>query len=509
MQATDITKLIQSGKIDDLQAAMASYKINIRHDIPDHLTNHGEVSTHLRDHKQYCQHHHEIFNTRVRQDKTVYTENEAGQKEIQRTIPVARLSVPDQKRIVQMAASFIGVPKIISNPANDNEDAMIEALERVHDQNKIDYKFRDLLKKLLSERECAELWYNEKLETGADYWQGTTMTSSGFGLRMRILSPSMGDTLLPVFDETGDMIAFGRKYCVKQLDGPDVVSFDLYTKEYFYFFQKATGDSEWSMRKGKENIFEKIASIFSTGGTAGIKNPFNKIPVIYYSQPTTEWSDVQQLIERYETLLSNHADTNDYFSSPIVVAKGNVKGFGDKGEEGKVLEVDGEGSVEYLTWNNLPESKKLEFENLRDLINTHTNTPNISFDNVKGIGQLSGIALKLFFMDAHMKADDKLEILGSGVQRRLNFLKSAIAILNASMKPVVNITVKPKFTFFLPKDVDGEVSTLVKAVGAGILSKETAVKLNPLVEDADNELTLIKEEAAAAPPPVPPVPPTA
>ena len=40
----------------------------------------------------------------------------------------------------------------------------------------------------------------------------------------------------------------------------------------------------------------------------------------------------------------------------------------------------------------------------------------------------------------------------------------------------------------------GEITSIVSAVNAGIISKESAVKINPLVEDWESELEKINQE---------------
>jgi hypothetical protein len=49
----------------------------------------------------------------------------------------------------------------------------------------------------------------------------------------------------------------------------------------------------------------------------------------------------------------------------------------------------------------------------------------------------------------------------------------------------------------LPKDIAGEVTYIIQAYQAGIISLESAVTLNPLVSDAVAELEKIKAEKVA------------
>ena len=181
----------------------------------------------------------------------------------------------------------------------------------------------------------------------------------------------------------------------------------------------------------------------------------------------------------------------------IVNAKGEVKGFSEKGETGKVLQMDEGADVSYMTYDSLPESMKMEMDNLIKFIHAFSHTPDISFESMKGLGQFSGIALKMLFMDAHLKAYDSEEIFGEGAQRLFNYLKHAISVLDPSYKIAKKLQIRPEFNYFLPKNVQEEVANVVSAYGAGIISLETAIKLNPLVEDAISEMTLIKKEADA------------
>lgn len=474
MNLVQLHSLIENSTVDQLISNLEVHSIS------------GKIKESI---KQYEICNHNVVSGVKRPDKQIM--DEKGQ--LEKTVPVSRLTIPEQKRIVKISSAFLGVPALHSNAKEGTEGNMVAVIEAIHDDNKMDYRFRTITKMTMSETECAELWY--PVDATDDDLEGLDF-SSKYTLKVRLLSHSLGDTLYPVFDEFDNMIAFARKYSVKEIDESsgaesDIDKLDIYTADRIYYMTKSS--SGWDhihQPNDKEEEGGKLVKV------KGLPNPFKKIPVIYYSQPATEWSDVQSLIDRLEEKLSNHADTNDYFDSPIVKAKGDVKGFSGKGEQGKVLEMGESANVEYLTWDSLPESKKMEMENLLKFINQYTQTPDISLENLKGIGALSGIALKTFFMEAHLKAADKEEIFGMGVTRRINYLKNAVSILDSRLKAGKRVKITPVFTYFLPKDIEGEVNTIVKAYDAGILSLETALKLNPLVEDWENEKQKIEAEGS-------------
>lgn len=426
--------------------------------------------------KQIDPKQHAIADKAARPDKVVVTDATT------RTVEVARLPIPMQKRIVRLAATFLcGRPiELVSNQVAEAEKNLLEVMQKTWKDNKLDYKSKKLAKLMMAETECAEIWYTEEAEEG--FWKGTVNEGKSyvkFKLRMKILSPGLGDQLYPVFNAAGDMIAFGRGYTVA-IEGKKVERLDLYTAEKFYYFTKS--DTGWQeAKKPEENIVKKI-------------------PVIYYSQEAPEWYDVQDLIERFEKSISNHADTNDYHASPTIVSQNaKIVGFAQKGEQGKLIEVEGQNAdVKYLSWDKSPDSTKLEQENLLNLIYSLTDTPNISFEQMKGLGTFSGIALKMLFLGAHMKASDHEENFGESVQRRLNYLKAAMVKVNEKdLSGSETMYVEPKFTYFLPKNEQEMIEMLTTAAGPDkpIMSRKTAVTLNPLVEDPENELELIKDEA--------------
>lgn len=419
--------------------------------------------------KQYDPKKHAIFDAVTRPDKPITTDK--GDE----IIKVARLPIPMQKRIVRLAAAFLcGNPITLEcAPDRPDEENFLAVIKRTWEDNKLDYKSKQLAKKMMGECECAELWYTEEAEPG--YWADTPNDNGKvkFKLRMKIIASSLGDSLYPVFNAAGDMIAFGRGYKIK-INAKDVEHFDVYTADKIIQMRKS--DTGWTVDSDKTN-------------------PIKKIPIIYYSQDYPEWYDVQELIERLEKSISNHADTNDYHGSPMIKVKGKVKGFAKKGESGKIIELEGEGAdAEYMGWTQAPDSVKLEQENLMNLIHALTDTPNISFEQMKGLGTFSGIALKMLFLGAHLKAADHEENFGESIQRRINYIKAAMAVINFGFAKTTGLTIKPKFTYFLPKNEQEMIEMLTTAVTGGIMSKESGTEQNPLVVDAEIEVQRVKDE---------------
>jgi SPP1 family phage portal protein len=442
--------------------------------------------------KQYDPAQHKVMDTTLRTDKPIYDDSEDEEKQAQIVdyVKVARIPLALQKKIVRTAAAFIGTPQIDATPNTDPEKNLISAMKKTWDDNKLNYKFTNIKKTTMAFLQCAELWFVKDVDN--TYWAGTNVTGK-FKLSMLVLSSRKGDDLYPVFDDFGDMIAFGRGYKSINAEGKEDGHLDIYTAKEIYYLKK-DGNSD-------ATLFIDEAGNYSAGAKK-IDNVIGKIPVSYYYQPSTEWSDVQWLIDRLEEILSNHADTNDYVGSPIVFAEDadNIT-FPKKGETGKLIQGTNGAKMSYLTYDAQPKSVQMEIDNLTKYIFSLTHTPDIAFENIKSLGYFSNIALQTLFLDARIKATDKEEIFGEGVQRRINFLKSALATIDVKLKPALTMNIAPKFNVLLPQDTKEIIETITAAIDGGILSTDSGVKQNPLVTDADSELEALSDESQQNPAP--------
>lgn len=99
-----------------------------------------------------------------------------------------------------------------------------------------------------------------------------------------------------------------------------------------------------------------------------------------------------------------------------------------------------------------------------------TNTPQISFENLKGSGNaLSGSAFRYIFMGAHMAVENHAEEIGLFMQRRVNFLISALGTQNSKLAaPAQTIDVDVNIVPYMIDNLDDKVQTAVTAVDGGI-----------------------------------------
>lgn len=431
---------------------------------------------------------HDINNPILRPDKRVKVDADNDADSAQKVITtdgeavnfktekVARVALAIQNLIINRAVSFCfgNPPAYNATPETDKEKMVVNALNKILYDVKSNSLNRKIGRSIFGFKECAELWYivdKPNKRYGFD---------SKFKLRCSLFSPAFGDTLYPYFDETGDMTAFSRSFSRKADTGKSVDYFETYTATHHWLW--ATGGSGYEVVEG----FPK-------------DNAIGKIPVVYGHQRKFETEDVDKLIDRLETLLSNFADTNDYHASPKIFVTGQINGWSKKGESGSVIEGEDGATMQYVSWQSAPEAVKLEIETLLKMIYTITQTPDISFDSVKGLGAISGVALKLLFMDAHLKVQDKREIFDDYLQRRVNVILAFIAKMNTSLESECEtIEIEPEIVpYMLTNEID-ELNYWLTANGnKPVISQEESVEKAGISKNVGLTMQKIKEQTTS------------
>jgi len=424
--------------------------------------------------KQFEPAGHATLDKSLRPDKQIMKEN----GELDRMELVNRLALPFQKKIVSATVAFtFGNPvKLVCHDETEPAKDVLTAVQRILKDNKVDSHNRRVARELARSTETAECWFPVSVDSHEKYGFPTP-----FKLRVQQFSPWAGDLLYPVFDPTGDMVAFGREFTVSEIvegTAKEVKYFEVYTDEHRVVWTSGIGG--WVQKTEEPNVL-------------------GKIPVIYGKQESVDWQDVQESIDRLEKLLSNFADTNDYHGSPKIFIEGSLIGFAKKGESGAILEGEKGSKAEYLSWDHAPESVKLEIETLIRFIYSFTQTPDISFDSVKGLQDISGIALRMLFLDAHLKVQEKREVLDEYLQRRLNVIKGFVGKFNKSLEKAADmVEIEPEIQPFMVDDMKNALENILSANGnKPVISRKTAIKLSGLVDDVDAEYDAIEEETAS------------
>jgi hypothetical protein len=296
-------------------------------------------------------------------------------------------------------------------------------------------------------------------------------------MRCTILSPKDGDTIVPIRDQYKDMIGAARYYVVK-VDDKEVNKMDLFMQDKYMTFKEDAGG--WIEEKSTPIVYGKANFILD-------------------EQDRTEWEDVKAKIERVEEIDADTADENQISAFPILAASGRILAAeGGSANTRKTLQLENGADLKYVESKGGQESASTERKNLRNDIYVETATPPDTLINAAHNGDLPGVTIEMMFLPSTNKAKSKHQgSIGMFHQRNLNFLKSAMAVINTGVKPSVSLVMKPSFKIELPRNLTEEYNRIIGLVGAGLMSVRTAVTELGFVESVDEEILAIEEEVAA------------
>ena len=419
---------------------------------------------------------HDVMNPLIRKDKKVIVVEEVRDIDDKIISPakyetekVNRISLPLEQDQVNIHTAFtVGTePTLECEPKGEEEEELLSVIQRINKKNKIKYHNKRIVRSWLSETEVAEYWYTveDKL-----FWNGYKGNATR-KLKSAIWSPFRGDKLYPLFDNHGSLIAFSREY-EKITDAGKIKCFMAITETDVFMWEL---DQDW-----------KLTNTF--------KHLFKKIPIVYARKERSLCSKIKPIRERLEKLMSNYADCLDYNFFPKLILKGDIEGRPSK-ENGDIIKIENEGEVSYLTWTQTPESVKLELESLFEKAYSLTNTPRISFENLSGMGQQSGVAFKFTFMGIHLEVENHAEVIGEFLQRRYNFLVSAVGSINTHYEKASNtIEIEPEIQPYMIDSLSDKIKDAIAATGGPIASIRTGVVMAGLTDKVDEEVKLIEEQ---------------
>lgn len=385
---------------------------------------------------------------------------------------VNRITIPLEQDIVNIQTAFTvgNLPKMTLESEDEKEKKLFGIIERVLRQNKIKYINKRVMRSWLAEQEVAEYWYTVE---DANWWGKILQKITGVApknkLKVALWSPFRGDSLYPLFDEYGDMIAFSREYKGAGADGEDVVKFMVIDDTNVTTY-----------------VDDKIESQFKHG--------FDKIPVMYIYRDRPYCHKIRTIRNRIEVLMSNFADCLDYNFFPKLTAKGVVENIINRGTGSEIIQLENGAEIAYLTWQQSPEMAKMELESLTEKAYAMTNTPRVSVDYIKGAGNaVSGKAFKYVFMGAHMQVSNHAEDLEEYLQRRVNFLTSAIGAIYPEMKNTSeSIDIEVEIVPFTIDNKSEAIKDAVDAYKGGVASLRQGIILAGITDAVDDELKAIE-----------------
>jgi hypothetical protein len=422
--------------------------------------------------KEYDSSQHEIMTDRVtRKDKVL--QDGTIDKAARVTYAMPRIAT---RRMTQMSVS-IPVKRVYNTGDDETLKEIAKAVEKIYAKARIDAVNMKRFHAYFAACEMATIWYAVKGEN-EDYG-----FKSQFKLRCMTYSPMetkfsrLGQAgIYPLFDE-GDLIALSFSFKTKEA-GRDVEYFESYTSSKHYRWKRIGGGWE-------EDIAPEDIAIM-------------KIPAIYIYRTMPIWEDCMRNTKELEYAYSRQSDIIRKNSAPILKVAGKLVGNERKGAEDKsreVYQLEENGDIQYVTWQQQVEAIKFYTEALKRNMEEELQLPNLSLEQVKGLGVVSGEARKTLLTEPHLKVMEESGDMIEFLDRECKVILAFLEAINTKWKDKTSqLDVEHIITPFIQNDEGAAIDNTSKAVNAGVASKKTAIKRLGWVDDADKELEQIAEE---------------
>lgn len=375
-----------------------------------------------------------------------------------------KLSRSRQRYINEVELFFLlGQPIVWEATSEDTDDAF-QAYKDFLDNTRFNTSMRQAKRLAGAETECAKIYH---------IYQDEGMPQ----VKVKVISRSNGYILRPLFDQWDNLIAFGYGYTLLE-NGKSVDHFDIETPDFIY-------------RCKKQNIGWEVMPV---------ANPSGKINVIYYQQ-NKAWDGAQNRISREEFADSKAADSVNYYSDPKLLATADVLELAKGGETsnvGEVIKLSNKESsmVEYLVPPEYSTMKEAEKKDLSTSILFDTFTPDFSYENMKGMGTLSGEALKRALALGYMKRDNLKEVYDILVDREKNLILAIMMnVTHIGLREQLSrLKVQHKFSEPFAEDKEKNTDMIIKLYDARLISLQTAVNMLSFTDKPEEEIKRILDE---------------
>lgn len=384
----------------------------------------------------------------------------------------SRIYVGLEKLLVSRMTEFMfAIPvKRVYHNTEENETRMqiAKAIESVYKYARIDSENIKRGNAYFASCEVFTIWYTVE---NANSLYGF---KSKYKLKCKTYSPMDGTKLYPLFDEYWDMVAMSFEY-KKKIDNKDVTYFETYTKDIHYRWMQDGG--AWIEVKKEPIRILKIPGVYG----------YRFVP-IYHGL-----SDIRQEIEY---TLSRNSDVIAYNSAPILKVVGGIKGIEDKGESRRIFRVESGGDVGYVSWQQAIEALKYHVETLTNLFWSQSQMPDISFSQMKSLGNIGFDARQTLLIDAHLKVGDESGAWIEFFERETSVIKAFLKEMKKEWADEIdNIEVEHVITPFIQNDEKAEIEKWVSANGGkAVVSQIESIKNLGISSDPQKTLEQIQKE---------------
>lgn len=311
---------------------------------------------------------------------------------------------------------------------------------------------------------------------------------SEFKLKCKTYSPMDGTKLYPLIDELDDMIAMSFEYS-KTIGNKTTTYFETYTADKHYIWRQELTGGSWS---------EVTAKVSDEGETVnGEDIVILKIPGVYGSREFPVYHGLTGLRSEIEYTLSRNSNVIAYNAAPVLKISGGIKGKEDKGEARRVIRVENGGDVAYVSWQQAIEALKYHVDTMLKLYWMQAQIPDISFENMKGMGNIGYDARQTLLTDAHLKIGDEAGNWIEFLERECNVIKAYLKVIGPKewRDEIDNVTVEHVITPFIQNDELAEINKRMKANGGKpIESHLESIQKYGQSDDAQATLDQINKE---------------
>ena len=230
-----------------------------------------------------------------------------------------------------------------------------------------------------------------------------------------------------------------------------------------------------------------------------IPNPTGKINAILFIQPKS-WDGAEQRIKRDEMLDSKIGDNNNYYADPIAAATADViASLPEVDKPGRLIQMpSSQSQFKYIEPPQDSASRRDEKENLNKTILFDTFTPDFSFENMKGLGTLSGVAIRNAMILGYIKRANRLEVYEEMITRFLHLtLKVLTQLYPEKLTLIEKLKVSFEFQDPFPEDATKNWTGIAALYNGGVCSLETAVTMLALTNAPEEEIQRLQEAALA------------
>lgn len=424
---------------------------------------------------------YEPANHRVLSDTLSLKDKENGEKS-------ARISIGLEKLLANRVNQFtfaIPVKRKYNTTANEMQSKIISAIESIYDSAHIDSMNFKRGIAYYAACEMFTIWYTVKRENSLYGFP------CKYKLKCKTYSPMDGVRLYPIIDELDDMVAMSFEYEKVVSDTKVITIFETFTAERHFVWKKDNQGETWE---------ETTAQVMDDGTIeSGEEIIINKIPGVYLWRPTPVYVGLGNIRHELEYNLSRNSNVIAYNAAPIVKVKGGIVGKEKKGESSRIWRVENDGDISYVSWNQSQEAVNNQTSTLLKLYWMLSQMPDISFDNMKGLGNIGYDARQTLLTDARLKINEEAGAWKECFEREFCVIKAFLKQMNSSWaNEIDNITCEHVITPYVPQDESNDIAIRMKANGGMPVESqfESIVRLGKS-KDPKATLEQIREQQAA------------